>query len=364
MLRKRNIGHELLSSISDRVHAKETQYDTKSSTFTINTYPKGTAPSKYSQKWESYVAANFHFYTVPLSIFIRRAREFDFSDKLLHYVQRVFRVYSPSLVQFLEILIDKPGRYKKILEHHNDLLGEFCPPLNDKRPGLNESNRKLTSLQGDMHTLLEEICISHEKKMREQGLIEKIELYLENLFGGTMSTDSTISKLIQSGRIIVDFPEDYNTLKQSFKGEDANATKVVNIRTFSPERGEYGLITEQGRVQLVKGYRQCDKLDAVFYELGDPMYSRVKSYEMARIVQLSIMISEWLNCRLGLIVPTRTQDEYASDEQFLNLLRQRKNRRRILFRFNLRFIADYRVVLVAIFTCVSIGTSRFMISRM
>lgn len=339
--RKRNKGHELLSSISDRVNSKETKSDTKSTTYATNTYPKATAPSKYSQKWEPYVAANFHFYTVPFSIFVRRAREFDFSDKLLRYVQRVFRVYSPSLVDFLETLVNKPGKYKKILEHHNNLLGDFCPPLYDKGPGFNEVNMSLSSLQGDMHTLLEEICLNHQKKVREQGYMEKVELYLESLFGtGTMTTDSTISKLIQSAKTIVRFSESYDVLKQSNESNAVNANKATNMYSISPEREANGLITEQGRLQILDGTRQCNTLDTALYDMGDPMYSRVKSYEMAGMVQISIMISEWLNYKFGLVAPI--EEDSCSDEKFVSLLRQREKRRKVLFRFNLRFIADTR----------------------
>lgn len=43
--------------------------------------PKSSSPSTYNSNWEAYVCANVHFYTVPLAIFLKRARELDFTNQ-------------------------------------------------------------------------------------------------------------------------------------------------------------------------------------------------------------------------------------------------------------------------------------------
>ena len=66
------------------------------------TFPRfGAANKDTPEKWEPYVAANLHLYTIPLSIFLKRTKEFDFSTahfhKSLGYNQRVLGVFSPAL---------------------------------------------------------------------------------------------------------------------------------------------------------------------------------------------------------------------------------------------------------------------------
>ena len=84
------------------------------------TFPRFDAASKYTpEKWEPYVAANLHLYTVTLSIFLKRAKEFDFStvhfDKSLGYIQRVLRVFSPALVKKIHKVFSNWSKSIKII---------------------------------------------------------------------------------------------------------------------------------------------------------------------------------------------------------------------------------------------------------
>jgi len=93
---------EFVHNVSEYVHSKSSP---SSSTDRTQRQPSkaswkppntSTAPSKYTTQWEPYVAANLHFYTVPLAIFLRRARELDFENRFhasITYIQRVLRVY-------------------------------------------------------------------------------------------------------------------------------------------------------------------------------------------------------------------------------------------------------------------------------
>ena len=170
----------------------------------ILTRPSSSHVGKYNPKWAKYVAANLHFYTVPLAIFLRRAREFDFSssiefDRSLKHVRRVLRVYSPSLVKLVEDLLlsrsssinntdndndddgsnilrppssfiarmeeeesSSDGRTKKeeeqfnvlrsILKRHEKILGEFSPPRGMRRTFASTDGATTTTTTTD-HTI-------------------------------------------------------------------------------------------------------------------------------------------------------------------------------------------------------------------
>ena len=73
--------------------------------------PKPTSTSTYSSHWEAYVVSNLNLYTVPLAIFLKRARELDFSStneypRSLALVQRVLRVFSKQVVTVLNSVTD------------------------------------------------------------------------------------------------------------------------------------------------------------------------------------------------------------------------------------------------------------------
>jgi hypothetical protein len=77
--------------------------------------------------------------------------------------------------------------------------------------------------------------------------------------------------------------------------------------------------------------------------LGDPMYSRVKSYEVSPLVPLTLKASDWINAKLGL-VKEDTIPSFGVDGKTLELEKERQ-KEKYWFRINLRFLADYRTII-------------------
>ncbi|GFH45120.1 hypothetical protein CTEN210_01594 [Chaetoceros tenuissimus] len=319
--------------------------------------PKPNHQSKYKQEWESYVASNLHFYLVPLAIFLRRAREFDFGktefNKSMVYVQRVIRVFSPQLVATIDKLLDIPSQgqnLKTIVEKHEQILGEFCPMRS--KDGENGKIWNLDMLKDNMHNLLEEIVIQHRKTMGEQDIFERIGSRLEGLFGeGAVGEEAVITKLISKCKVIVKFPKDYEPIPEINKAKSkgffrgfSNLTDSDNVHDSStylaPEREASGFITQKGKEQILNGSRICSSMDVSI--LGDPMYSRVKSTEIEALVRWSLQLSNKLNVyfKLDTPRPCRLHGEKTTTE---NLVKETEDMKKIgVFRFNLRAIADYR----------------------
>jgi hypothetical protein len=105
-------------------------------------------------------------YAVPFAIFLRRARELDFSPKKyersMEIVQRVFRVFTPAVVDAVSrhlgavqnVEEDSYSQFK----FHRSNLGPFAPPLNQI---------SFTPLKADMQSLFDEVIMHHVKKVQE-----------------------------------------------------------------------------------------------------------------------------------------------------------------------------------------------------
>jgi hypothetical protein len=321
------------------------------------TVPKSNQPSKYTSAWESYVAANLHFYLVPFAIFLRRARELEFSrsdfHKSMNQLQRVLRVYSPQLVHTINSLLDNQReneQLKKIVESHEANLGDYCPA----RPTENSVGKvwKLDMLREEMHNLLEEIVLQHRKMIGEQGFFERIFTRIEGLFGeGYKADENVILKAIESANLIVRFPQNYEVIPSGKRKDSifsrgfSNLTVSDNAQDFSsysPDRESTGFLSNKGRRQLLKGARLCSASNVNF--IGDPMYARPKTYEIKILVKWTLFVSNKLNVYFGLDTPKKcllygeeaklTADQLAKDREEMNKVG--------LFRFNLRWLADTR----------------------
>lgn len=285
--------------------------------------PKPASRSKYSKKWEPYIAANLNLYTVPLAIFLRRARELDFSPKefrrSLTLVQRVMRVFSPEVVCTIDALLsDKTHPLSSSVARHERVLGAYSPST--------FGSLSLESCKDDMHNLLEEIYSTHRKAMQELDLFDRLASYL-GVGVVTASEERELKALFEQAKVIVNFPAGYEVIPAERMLTASKSESEKDER--SPERQANGLLTEKGVQELVTGTVRCCSLD--FVPQGDQLHSRVKSYEIPQLVPLTIKISDWINEKTALAPQGSNGTEDVA--------------RKTWFRINLRFLADYRTIL-------------------
>jgi hypothetical protein len=281
--------------------------------------PRFNQPSKYVEsEWEFYIAANVYMYAVPFAIFLRRARELDFSpnkyERSMETVQRVFRVFTPAVVdaifRHLDAIQHTEANSFSQVKYHRENLGAFAPPLN---------SMSLTSLKADMQSLLEEVIMHHVKKVRELDTFDWLVGKVEGLFGaGVVSgEEKTLEALMDRAKVITRLPFEYSILlnkgKSLSKRNLGESSTIMNIQTRTKE----GTLTSVGREQLVAGYIKLNPDEVRFH--GDPMRTKVTSYEIPFLVDLTLWASDSLN-------------------ELLGFTKQGEGR----FRINLRFFADYR----------------------
>jgi hypothetical protein len=155
-----------------------------------------------------------------------------------------------------------------------------------------------------------------------------------------------LEKVIEQGKLIVGFPLDYEVIPSKKKDTPNNINESLAL---SPERASDTLLTDTGRKQVACGARLCSKS---IVSLGDPMYYRPRCYEIPLLVQLTIKLSEKLNNYLGLCKYSEdTNNAEARDgkSSLARMIKQRNEYREVMFRFNLRFLADYRNCLFIVF---------------
>jgi hypothetical protein len=341
--RKRALANDLLHTVSDRVSVSSKPIH-RINMQAIVDIPKPSDRSKYSSSWEKYVAANRLFYTYPLSIFLQRARELDFSahefDRSLIWIRRVFRVFSPQLVCTLQNLSD--CAYDEvtlaIVQKHEALLKNVCPRSNSDR-------MELKSCQDDMHLLLEEIMLQFNRNLDEEDVLDRIGHW----FGlSERKQANSLEKIIEHGKLIVGFPLDFEI---SLSKKKEAQRRHDEIFVLSPERAADAKLTETGRDQLARGARLCSAVNVV--TLGDPMYYRPNSFEIPLLVQLTIKLSEKLNDYFGFdnCSDGTGENGVQDNSAVLRMVKQRNKYIASRFRFNLRFLADYRNVIFTVFLC-------------
>ena len=311
--------------------------------------PGPTSKSTYSPQWEAYVVANIHFYVVPLAIFLRRARELEFSSaaefpKSLALVQRVLRCYPKAIVTILNGVLNSRADAVTtgIASRHVEVLGPYAPP----------EDWKLQSCQVDAMNLLEEMFGQYQKRVRNMNFIERWEANMEALFSGSMrSEEGNLQSVLGQLKSLVGLPLEYQVPVEmaharsrglfSFVG---NASAGARVDSFGPDRDSDGLLTDLGRHQLSTGERKCSPFDVKY--LGDPMLKPYQSYEVPALVDLAIFLSNYLNDKLGFVPSSSLADDADKDEDlFSKNIREMQRYNKITFRLNLRFLADYRNVL-------------------
>lgn len=320
--------------------------------------PKPTSPSMYSAQWESYIVCNAHYYTVPLAIFLKRARELDFSSSVeyprsLALVQRVLRVYSTGVVNVLNNVLNARRSDElttSLFIRHGQNMGAYCPlPI-----------WKLMDCQLDGTNLLEEVYGQHQKRLAGMDMLDRLEAKFNALFEGKIGNEeAALENLLTHVRYLVHLPLDYRvlvdepargfSLRRLFGlGAKDTATTAASDNVQFPDRGSDGKLTDLGRQQLYAGLCKCNPLDVHY--IGDPMLSRVKSYEIPILVELTIRLSNYLNRKLGLVVSSSAPDSGSAnvgDSGVMKRYREMEQYQKVKFRFNLRFLADSRNVIFA-----------------
>jgi hypothetical protein len=326
--------------------------------------PRPTSPSEYDPRWESYVVCNAHFYTVPLAIFLRRARELDFATtaeypRSLALVQRVLRVYSKDLTNVLNNVLNtrrSDALTASLFERHGRNMNAYCPPT---------TNWKLNDCQLDVTDLLEELYGQYQKRRAGMDFLERMEAKLNALFVGKMGGDeAALERILSQVRYLVQLPLDYQVLPDQpnvsrgmwrvlgLGSKDDIIDKYPDNSTLSV-RGPDGMLTDLGRLQLSAGFCKCDP---VLTYIGDPMFSRVKSHEIPALVDLTVWISTYLNNKLRLTESSYSPGVEIDDDDMLSKrFREMKQYEEVKLRINLRFLADRRTLatLLVIFFALS-----------
>ena len=298
---------------------------------TALTIPAHTTKSKYTAAWEPYVAANLYMYVVPLAIFLRRSRELDFSsgksEGSIKLVQRAFRVFTPELVGTLKQLLGGHSQWSGLAEKHRSILGAFAPPLGPMT---------MQSLKKDMQSLLEEIQMQHVKKIRELDSISRMINKVEHMFGqGVASRDEKAMRdLLARARVIVQSDLELDLLK----GMDTSNAALSNTHAggddIVPQRTATGELSASGKEELLRGQVKCDPSSISFR--GDKMRLRPMTYEIGFLVTFLVWLSDLLNKKF----------EIDPDDKSRS------------FRFNLRFLADYRNLLSIVVVAYILGIGR------
>ena len=314
--------------------------------------PKPTSPSTYSSQWEAYVVSNLNLYTVPLAIFLKRARELDFSStneypRSLALVQRVLRVFSKQVVNALNSVLNRraDALSASLVTMHCDNLKAFCPP----------ASWTLTDCQLDATNLLEEVFSQHQKRKNEMDIFDRIEARLNALFSGKIGSDeAALQSLLCQVRYLMHLPQDYQVLPEepkrsrgwgSFLGLGSrNDDSLLAENLLVPERDASGKLTDKGRAQIYSGMRKCNPIDVHF--VGDPLLARTKTYEIPALVELTVQASNYLNQKLGLVSEAIVAEGHTVDEDALSKHYHEMERyQKTLFRVNLRFLADSRNII-------------------
>jgi hypothetical protein len=279
---------------------------------------------KYTANWEPYLASNLYLYTVPLALFIRRARELDFSSQ--HFSQsfklldRVLRVYSPDLIASIHAIEAKSDDHSmtSLVAAHVANLDVYAPS--------NVGSFPLTSIQSSVGILLEEIQMQYQKTVMRRGFFDKLEAKIESYFHFlgladlSQGEDRKIQLLIEKAKLLSNDSSKFETYSfGTMKNESTN-------QLFSGKSGVHelyqrldnGTLTDHGREQILSG-KSFLKATDISLIVADKLHGSIQTHEIKWLVHLTIQASEYLNSKLSL-----------------------DGKERIPMRINLRFLADYR----------------------
>ncbi|CAH0479372.1 unnamed protein product [Peronospora belbahrii] len=313
----------------------------------------------YSPLWESYVLANYHFYTTLLGAFVERAKELDFSagdERNLQIIERVMSVYNSDLLALL-----------RQASLHLEKCQPFAMPYSFNRrarSGSFSSSSKTKPIAGDTLTatqahVLTFYCKSlgiectpvplHDNFHRDaERLFDKLwtaaaasastmmSVHSPAIFraSNTKTVDKVtaqVQRLSRMLRLIFEISDAY--VASTAHARSSSAATGGGLESFAPSRNKDlpHLLSQEGVYQLQHGMRLCST-DMAQY-VGDPMLSPICSYEVVWLVRLSYKVSTWLNAQFGFENPyhgKRFEDNLYVDPASPF----------VCFRFNFRFLAS------------------------
>ncbi|CAI5714368.1 unnamed protein product [Hyaloperonospora brassicae] len=318
----------------------------------------------YTPVWESYVLANYHFYTTLLGTFVERAKELDFSagdERNLEIVDRVMSVYNADLLALLR-------RASLHLEKCQPFAIPFGLNRGVSRPRTDTSLKtkstadvSLTATQAHVLTFY---CKSLGIECTPVPLHDSFHRDAERLFdklwaavATSASTTSSSADLYQNvsavfrasdtkadDEVVEQVQRLSRMLRRVFEISDAYVASTAHSRlsatgtgggveSFAPSRDKKlpHLLSREGVFQLQHGMRLCSADTAQY--IGDPMLSPICSYEVVWLVRLSYRVSTWLNAKFGFVNPyhgKRLDDNLEVDPASPFMY----------FRFNFRFLAS------------------------
>lgn len=302
--------------------------------------PKPTASSKFSKQWKFYIASNAHIYITLFATFLRRSRELDFSQqsfkRSIDLVLSVTRVFTKEVCEVLLLAFSSsmPSQLKQLrVEHEENLIHSTM-----KESAVFPTFVSLNDCKLDALALLEEIYFQHFKRSREMSVLDRLDDKIEWVAGGGGSKYELqlIDRLKDQLCSIVGLPDyRYAGSKQQNESRGYSARHV-------PQTASNGItLTVKGREEIVRGKKIFAPTDVKY--LGDPMKARVRSYEIGCMVHWCVLASNWINSKLGLDQSSSTlATATGTPASLLNLIEETEKSKKIWFRINLRFLADYR----------------------
>ncbi|KAJ0408516.1 hypothetical protein P43SY_006446 [Pythium insidiosum] len=323
------------------------------------------APAGYTPAWETFVLANYHFYTTLLGAFVERAKELDLTggdERAIATLDRVLAVFNPDLLALLRQaseFLDKNQPYT--------IPTTSAPGFSARQTRAKSTDHDgLSPAQGQVLTYyckaLGLECVGvplHASYHRDaERLFDK--LWTDSGFSGASDSTATsvptrsprpsgASAMSWFGQSSGESPLDRvsrlsRQLRRVFEISDAYVASTAHARSLSgsasaalepmfPSRHLRlrHLLTREGIVQLCLGQRVCSPDEVEF--IGDPMLRPIRSYEVAMLVRLSYRVSTWLNQQLGLRSPYR--GKHYEDNVHVDPVKAATT-----FRFNLRFLAS------------------------
>ncbi len=310
----------------------------------------------YTSKWETFVLANYHFYTTLLGVFIERAKELDLtgSDERSHVIlDRVLSVFTPDLLSLLRqaaTFFDKNQPYSfgsyvtkpkvKNMDHEGlnpaqgQILTYYCKALGLESVGV--------PLHTSYHRDAERVF---DKLWSDSGFTGSEPPLRSPLSKSTSTSSSSSSSWFrQPGESTFERVHRLSRqLRRVFEISDAYVTSTAHSRSLqtysnglddmAPNRHSilHHLLTIRGLLQLRSGDRLCAP-DQVAY-VGDPMLRPICTFEIPWLVRLSYRFSTWCNDQMGLQNPY--QGKHFEDNVYVD-----PSNAFTSFRFNFRFLAS------------------------